>query len=450
MRRVLVLIFILITIAISILPRPVRAADPYIMVVDADGPIVPAMEDFITRALDIAAEDDAELVIIALDTPGGSVAVTENIIQKIRGSEVPVVVYVSPRGAMAASAGALITLSGHIAAMAPETVIGAASPINGDGSDLNDTADRKATEILTATMRSLTEHRPTEAQDVAEAMITEATALSANEALEIGLIDYIASDTEALVATLDGTTVRLEDDQIVTLQLSGLPLKTIEMTFIERILMILTDPSIVFLLLSTGVLLIIIELRVPGGWVAGTVGATALALSLYGIGVLPVNLLGFLFIGIAIVLFLMEIAIPETFGALSAVAAGFLGAGGLIMFNNDAIDQFGGVPWYLIVGQSVAIAVIGLVFFAYIVRSLQSKDLTGQVAMMGMLGEVRVPLEPMGMVFVNGERWKAKGAGNTHIDIGETVRVVEMDHLLLTVEPVDYNEYQAKPPKEST
>lgn len=447
MRRLLILALFLLVVGFQFLPQPTRAADPYIMVVNADGAIVPAMEDFISRSLESAAEDDVPLVIIALDTPGGSVAVTEEIIQEIRGSEVPVAVYVSPRGAMAASAGALITMSGHIAAMAPETAIGAASPINGDGSDLNETADLKAKEILTATMRSLTENRPPEAQDLAEAMISDARAVSASEALEIGLIDYIANDSDELAALLNGREVELEDGSLVTLQLQGLPLRTVEMNLIEQILMILTDPSIVFILLSTGVLLIIIELRAPGGWVAGTVGATSLALSLYGIGVLPVNMLGFVFIGIAVVLFLMEIAIPETFGALSAVAAAFLGAGGLIMFNNDAIDQFGGVPWWLIVGQSLAVGVLGLLFFAYIVRSLGKRNLTGQAAMLGMFGEVRVPLEPMGMVFVNGERWKAQAHGNTRIDVGETVRVIEMDNLMLTVEPVDPSEYQKKTPK---
>lgn len=448
MRRLFILGWILLGILVQFVPRPVQATDNYIMVVEADAAVVPVLEDYLDRALTKAEEENAALVIVELDTPGGSVAVMNEIIERIRSADVPVAVYVAPTGAMAASAGALITLAGHISVMAPNSVIGASSPINGDGSDLTETAEQKAEEILTATMRGLVENRPEEAQQVAEEMITAARAVSASEALEIGLIDYIVSDREALVAAVDGRTVVLDSGEEVTLALEGLSFLNVEMTFIEQLLLILTDPAIVFLLLSTGVLLVIIELRAPGGWVAGTLGATSIALSLYGIGVLPVNLLGFVFFGIAIVLFLMEIAIPETFGALTAVAAVALAAGGLIMFNNEEIDQFGGVPWYLIIGQSVAVGVLGLLFFAYIMRTLQGGSMTGETGMLGMLGEVRIPLEPQGMVFVNGERWKAQARGSGRIDVGETVRVVKMEDLLLTVEPVDPADFGGKkPPK---
>jgi membrane-bound serine protease (ClpP class) len=447
MRRLFILGWIVLGILVQFIPRPAQASDEYIMVVQADAAVVPVLEDYLDRALTQAEEENAALVIVELDTPGGSVAVMNDIIERIRGADVPVAVYVAPTGSMAASAGALITLAGHVSVMAPNTVIGASSPIMGDGSDLNETAEQKAEEILTATMRGLVENRPEEAQQVAEEMITDARAVSASEALEIGLIDYIVSDREELVSVLEGRTVTLDTGEEITLSgLGELGFLNVEMTFIEQLLLILTDPAIVFLLLSTGVLLVIIELRAPGGWVAGTLGATSIALSLYGIGVLPVNLLGFVFFGIAIVLFLMEIAIPETFGALTAVAAVSLAAGGLIMFNNEEIDQFGGVPWYLIIGQSVAVGVLGLLFFAYIMRTLQGGSMTGETGMLGMLGEVRIPLEPQGMVFVNGERWKAQAQGSGRIDVGETVRVVKMEDLLLTVEPVDPAEFGGKKP----
>lgn len=444
MRRLFILGWIVLGILVQFAPRPAQAAGEYIMVVEADAAVVPVLEDYINRALTKAEEEGAALVIIEIDTPGGSVTVMNDIIERIRGAEVPVVVYVAPTGATAASAGALITLAGHISVMSPNSVIGASSPINGDGSDLNETAEQKTEEILTATMRSLVENRPEEAQQVAVEMITNARAINATEALEIGLIDYVVSNREALVETIDGETVVLDNGEEVTLVLAGLSFLTVEMTFIEQILLILTDPSIVFLLLSTGVLLIIIELRSPGGFIAGTLGAVSIALSLYGIGVLPVNLLGLAFFAMAIVLFLMEIAIPETFGALTAFAAVALAAGGMIMFNNDEVDQFGGVPWYLIIGQSTAVGLLGLMFFAYIMRTMRGGSMTGEAGMLGMLGEVRIPLEPQGMVFVNGERWKAQATGSSRIDVGETVRVVKMEDLLLTVEPVDPTEFGRK------
>ncbi len=435
MRRLTTLIGLLVLILL-LGASQTQAADPYIMVIEADGAIVPAMENYIDRALDKAEEDGVALVIIELDTPGGSVATTEEIIQRIRGADVPVVVYVAPRGAMAASAGALITVSGHATAMAPETVIGAASPINSDGSDLNETADQKAKEILTANMRALTENRSSAAQEAAVAMITDATALTVAEAHGIGLIDYIASSNSDLIAQMDGTTLQV-GEEAVQLSLAGLETRVVGMSFIEQLLLILTNPTLVFMLLSTGVLLIIIEMRAPGGWVAGTLGAVMLSLSLYGLGVLPVNYLGLVFIGLAFTLFLIEIQIPGTQGTLTAAAAVCLAIGGLIMFNNARVAQFGRISVVFIIAQSAALSVLGFVLMTWLVRTLKHQPITGHAGMIGMIGEVRSSLEPQGMVFVNGERWRAQTVGGSHVAAGDFVRVVEMHDLILEVEPVD-------------
>ncbi|NDJ84641.1 MAG: nodulation protein NfeD [Chloroflexi bacterium] len=434
--RLGIVLLVLIVLGLLLAPQSGQAADRYIMVVDADGAIVPAMEDYIDRALDRAEDDDVGLVIIRLDTPGGSVMVTEDIVQRIRGAEVPVVVYVAPRGSMAASAGALITLSGHASAMAPETVIGAASPISGDGSDLNETADKKAKEILTANMRTLTEHRSEAAQNVAVDMITDAKAVTATEAMDIGLIDYIAEDNDDLIAQMDGRTLSVGEREF-PLELAGLETREVNMSLIEQILLMLTDPTLVFLLLSTGALLIIIEFRAPGGWVAGTLGAVMVALSLYGLGVLPVNFLGLVFIGLAFLLFLFEIQVPETQGALSIAGAVCLAAGGLIMFNNADVAQFGGISWIVVIGQSAAIGTASALLLAWLVRSIRRMPSTGNTGMIGMIGYVRMTLEPQGMVFVNGERWQAETTNGIHISDGEPVRVVEVEDLKLLVEPVD-------------
>ncbi|MCB9436986.1 MAG: nodulation protein NfeD [Anaerolineales bacterium] len=440
----LTLILIAAMLLMALWATPSRAADRYIMVVDADGAIVPAMENYIDRALDKAEKDDVALVIIQLDTPGGSVLTTEEIIQRIRGAEVPVVVYVGPRGAMAASAGALITMSGHAAAMAPETVIGAASPIDGSGSDLNETADKKAKEILTANMRSLTETRPSEAQAMAVAMITDAEAITATEALELGLIDYIASDIDDLIAQMDGASLPLSASSS-PLALNGLQTRTVEMSLIETLLLILTDPTLVYLLLSTGIILIILEFRAPGGWVAGTLGAVMVVLSLYGLGQLPINYLGLIFVGLAVGLFIMEMSIPGTQGGLTVAAAVSLAVGGLIMFNNSAVRQFGGISVIFIVGQTITLAGLGAVVGIWLTRTLKRQPMLGNQGMLGMVGVVRHPLNPQGLVMVNGERWKAETADGLYIDVDIPVRVVKMKNLVLEVEPVDPVEMPNKP-----
>ncbi len=435
MRKRVGFLGVMVLLALALLPGQVRAADPYVMVMTADGPIVPAMHDYIDRGFSIAEEENVALVIIKLDTPGGSVATTEDIVQRIRGAEVPVVVYVAPRNAWAASAGAVITLAGHASVMAPETVIGAASPISGTGTDLDETSQRKAEEILSANMRSLTEHRSSDARQLAEKMITDAEAVTATEALEIGLIDYIAQDEDDLVAWVETNGLPLWTEPIPAL--AGLEVRSLDMNLIEQLLMILTDPTLVFMLLSVGVLLVIIEFRAPGGFVAGTLGGVLIALSLYGLGVLPVNFLGLVFIAVAAGLFLFEIVMPGTQGATTAAGAVSLAIGGLIMFNHPEMDAFGGISIFFIVGQSVFIGVTGLLIFTWMIRSLRRRPITGEDDMIGTIGIVRKALEPQGWVFVHGERWRAETADGLHVDAGEAVRVLNMQDLVLTVEPVE-------------
>ncbi|MBZ0314955.1 MAG: nodulation protein NfeD [Anaerolineae bacterium] len=435
MARRLLLVILLILLGLFLVPANVQADEAHILILEADGPIVPAMQDYIERGLGKAEEDGATLVIIRLDTPGGSVSTMEDIVKDLRGSRVPVVVYVAPRGAMAASAGTLITLAGHVAAMAPETVIGAASPINSDGSDLNETADRKVKEVLTAMARSLAERRGPQAVDLAERTITDAEAVSADEALQVGLIDYIATDNRDLIAQMDGSTIADVRGQSVTLELTGLPIRTLHMSLIERLLLILTDPTIVFTLLSLGVILVILEMRAPGGWAAGTIGAACLLLSLYGLGVLPINWLGLIFVGLAFALLVVEIITPHSFGALSTAAAISIAVGGLILFNNDDVRQFGKISIPILIGQSVLVAALGIISVYFVMRVRNQAPLLGMSHMIGQVGEVRVALEPHGMVFINGELWKAESNDGVAIAKGEPVQIVEVKDLLLKVKP---------------
>ncbi|HEX2698085.1 MAG TPA: ATP-dependent Clp protease proteolytic subunit, partial [Anaerolineales bacterium] len=267
--------FFLILLAITLLAFQTTARaqtnTSIILVMTANGPIEPAMEEYIARGVKTAEQRNVEALVIQLDTPGGSIETMKEIITDIRASTVPVIVYVTPRGAMAASAGTLITLAGHASAMAPETIIGAASPVDSSGGDLDSTLKAKQTEALKAIVRTLAERRGTEAVTLAEDMIDHARAVSADEALKVHLVDFIATDLNDLLKKLDGFSVAMQDGNR-TLHTANATTEPLDMSLIEELLLILTDSNIVFILLSLGILAIQIELSHPGAWVPGFTG----------------------------------------------------------------------------------------------------------------------------------------------------------------------------------
>ena len=320
--------------------RSVRAqqAAPLVLLLTMDAPVAPPMVAYLDRGLQLAEQRGADLLVLQLDTPGGSVDAMNEMVQLIRASRVPVVVYVAPRGAMAASAGTVVVLAGHAAAMAPETTIGAASPVGSQGEDLGETMEAKTVNILKATVRALAKDRPQKAIELAEKTIESAEAVSASEALEAGLVDYLAADVDDLLAQMDGEKLRI-DTQEITLQTGEALVQPIDQSFIESLLAVLTNPSIVFLLLTIGVQSILIEISSPGGWAAGTIGVVCLALAAYGLGVLPVNWFGIVFILIAFVLFLLDIKAP-THGALTAAGVISLIVAALVMLNAPGLPNF--------------------------------------------------------------------------------------------------------------
>jgi membrane-bound serine protease (ClpP class) len=275
---------------------------PSAVVLNAEGAVTPVMVGYIERGLKVASDRGADVVILQLNTPGGQIDQMSLIVSLLRASEIPVIVYVTPRGAMAASAGTLITLAGHAAAMAPETMIGAASPVGGQGEDLETTIATKEKEAMKATVRTLNSgRRPESATRLAESAIDEAKAASSEEALEAGLIDWIAPDLETLLNTIDGATV-IVLDQPVVLHTAGASVYSVPVTIIEQILGFLINPNVVFLLLTIGVQALLIELSSPGGWVAGFIGLVCLLLAVYGLGVLPVNWFGLIFLLLSFIL----------------------------------------------------------------------------------------------------------------------------------------------------
>lgn len=413
-------------------PALAQSDSPLVLVMEAKGVVAPAMKEYILRGIQTAEQRGAETVVIKLNTPGGLISEMEVIVQAIRESQVPVVVYVSPRGGTAGSAGAVITIAGHASAMAPETIIGAASPISGEGQDLSETLERKQKEALRAQVRALAAARPPEAIALAEDMIEIARAVSATEALQVGLVDFIARDVDELLEKLDGFEVQMPDGPR-TLNTANARVQDFGMSFIEQLLDILVNPNITFLLVTIGVQAILIEISSPGGWVAGFIGAVCLALAAYGLGVLPVNWFGFIFLALAFVLFILEIKTP-TFGGLTAAGVGALIVGGLVLFNSPGIPQFQRVSIPLVVATSI---IIGASFAALVgigLRAQRAPIHVGQEALVGTQGIARSDINPYGQVQLQSELWTAElSDGAEMIKSGERVEVTQVEGLRLKV-----------------
>jgi membrane-bound serine protease (ClpP class) len=419
-------LFLTCTCGLLSMPAAAQNAAPQVLELTADGALTPSMGEYLKRGIHQAERENAELLIFKLNTPGGSIDVMQDIVESIRASAVPVVVYIAPRGAMAGSAGTVITLAGHASAMAPETAIGAASPVGPQGEDLGETLAAKEKNILKATVRSLSERRGQEAVDLAESTIESAAAASASEALAVGLVDFIAKDEADLLHQLDGFTVQLKSGER-TLETTGASVTQVPLSLIEQVLTILTNPNIVFLLLTIGVQAIIIELSSPGGWVAGFIGAVCLALAAYGLGVLSVNWFGLVFLAIAFALFILDIKAP-THGALTVAGVASLIVGSLVLFNSPASPSFQRVSVPLVVVTSIFTGGIFFAFLLFAVRAQKSPIRTGVESILGRVGIVRDALAPVGTVQMGGELWTAQAVeGEGPFMPEERVEVVRLE-----------------------
>jgi len=409
-----------------------QTTSPQILVLTADGPVTPAMAQYLSRGIKIAERQGAAALILQLDTPGGTLDTMVLMEQMILASNVPVIVYVFPSGAMAASAGTIITLAGHASAMAPNTTIGAASPVGGQGENLATTEELKVKNAMSATARSLTQRRGPEAQALAEDTIQNAVAVSSSEALEADLIDFIATDLNDLRSQLEGFTVTV-NGQPVILHTANATFENVNISLIEQILLIVTDPNIVFLLITIGVQAIIIEISSPGGWVAGFIGVVCLGLATYGLGILPVNYFGLLFIVTSFVLFILDIKAP-THGALTAAGVGSLIVGALVLFNTPVTPDFQHVSVPLVIGVSI---VSGAMFFAILMVAVRAQRVpirTGEESMSGRMGVARTDLSPAGSVQVGGELWSAElEENNPSLPAGTRVVVVKLEGLRVIV-----------------
>ena len=432
------LLFLILFAAFSLAFQPTRAQSdaPLALVMTADGPIMPPMLEYFKRGIDVAERRNAEVLVIQLNTPGGAVMTTLDIIREIRASRVPVVIYVSPRNAIAGSAGAMITVVGHAAAMAPETTIGASTPISSTGENLQSDARAKEINAIKATLRPYVEPRGEEALALANAMIEEARAVTAQEALDAKLIDFVADDVEDLLQALNGFTVQMNDGQR-RIDTSGVETVPLDMSFIEQFLLFLTDPNIAFLLLAIGVQAVLIEISSPGGWVAGFIGVVCLTLAVYGMGVLPVNWFGIIFLLTAFVLFILDIKAP-THGALTTAGVASFIIGALVLFNSPGVPQFQRVSVPLVVATGFVIGLFFMVMLVYALRALKVPVSAGIESLIGRTGMARSAVEGSGgQVQLGSELWTAESVDTSEsISKGDRVEVVEVKGLRLKVRKI--------------
>lgn len=432
-RTYFLILMFLASFLLALQPAQAQGNAPLVLVMTADGPIMPPMFEYIKRGVEMAERRGAEVLVIQLNTPGGAVLTTFEIIREIRASNVPVVVYVAPRNAIAGSAGAMITVVGHVSAMAPETTIGASTPISSTGENLPSDARAKEVNSMKAAIRPYVEPRGEEAQALANAMIEEARAVTATEALEANLIDFVADDLEDLLQVLDGFTVQMEDGAR-TIDTTNVETEPLDMSFIEAFLLFLTDPNIAFLLLAIGVQAILIEISSPGGWIAGFIGVVCLTLAVYGMGVLPVNWFGIIFLLTAFVLFILDIKAP-THGALTVAGVASFIVGALVLFNSPGVPQFQRVSVPLVIGTGFVIGLMFMVLLMFALRALHVPIRAGVESLVGKMGTARTAVAGSGgQVQLGSELWSAEVVDDSEvIGKGDKVEVVEVKGLRLKV-----------------
>jgi len=395
-------------------------------ILTTNGDVNPVMERYIDRGIDSAENHQANAVVIRLDTPGGLSTSMEDIVQRILAADVPVIVYVWPSGGRAASAGTFITMAAHVAAMAPSTRIGAAHPVGAGGEDIEGTMGDKVTNDAVALIKSIARERGRN-EDWAEKAVRESASIHQDEAVQMNVVDLVADDLPSLLAAVDGRTVQLPHREVV-LATKDASLVYNDMNPIERFLDIISDPNITFLLLSLGSLALIYEFVAPGHIFPGVFGAIALIIAFFSLSVLPFNWAGLALILVAFVLFILELFITSH-GILGIGGVVALILGGLLLTSGNPPDFQ--VSKWLIYGLAAGIGA----FFLFVVTSIlrvRRQPAVVTTTLVGRQAVARSPLDPTGMVFLDGEYWSAT-VEEGRVEPGERVVVTGMHGLRLTV-----------------
>jgi membrane-bound serine protease (ClpP class) len=410
-----------------------QATAPLAVVAEWDGIIHPVTVEFVRGAIERADTANAAVLVLTLRTPGGLVDSTRDINTAIIGSKTPVAVFVGPSGGRAASAGFLITIAADIAAMAPGTHIGAAHPVAGDGQKVDETMEKKMVSDVAGYARTLAAQRKRNVELVEQA-VTESRSFTEQEALKASpaLIDIIAPDVPALLEQLDGRQITRFDGRTETLRTANATIERVELSWAQRFLSMLAHPQIAYLLLTLGTLGLTIELWNPGSILPGVAGGICLLLAFFAFQVLPVNLAGVALIIFGIILLIFEVKVTS-YGLLGAGGVLSLLLGSIMLIDSPLPEMQVGLR--LIVPITLAVSGILLFLVRLAVQAQLTRSVTGEVGMIDKLGKALSAIVPggVGSVRTHGEIWTAQSA--EPINAGETVRVVGVNGLMLTVRP---------------
>ncbi|MBW1787054.1 MAG: nodulation protein NfeD [Deltaproteobacteria bacterium] len=396
-----------------------------VVIIEMEGSINPGTALYLKRGLAEAAAKGAALAVIRLDTPGGLASSMRTMVKAILNSPVPVVVYVGPKGAGAASAGVMVTIAAHVAAMAPGTNIGAAHPVTAGGKDIEKTMSEKVVNDMASYARGIAEEKGRNGEWVEKA-IRESVSITADEALEKNVIELVAEDMDELLRLLDGRVVKLPSGE-VTLKTAGLAKTYYHPGFRDRVLKTISDPNIAYILMMIGLAGIYFELAHPGAIFPGVIGGISLVLAFFAFQTLPVNYAGLILIALAIIFFVAEIKVTS-YGILSIGGLVSLTLGSIMLFEDVGVSLRLMLPTIVLVG-GFFVTVAGLAF-----RAFASRPKGGAEGMLGEVGLVKEALDPEGLVFIHGEYWRAEA--DEPIGPGEKVTVVGVEGLVLRVKKV--------------
>jgi len=403
------------------------AAENEVYIIEISGSINPAVADFLKKGINKASADGVSCIIIKIDTPGGLAESMREIVKAIFASKVPVVTYVAPSGARAASAGVMITIAADIAAMAPGTNIGAAHPVGAGGKDIGGKMSEKVTNDMVAHVKSIAQKRGRNVQWVEKA-VRESVSVTETEALKADVIDIVAKDLDDLIRQINGR--KIENKGVLKLDN---PKKTIiEENLRTKVLKIISDPNVAYVLMMIGLAGLYFELSHPGAVLPGVVGGISIILAFFAFQTIPVNYAGFLLIILAIIFFIMEMKIAS-YGLLSIAGITSLLLGSLMLFESNGTDMR--LSWKVLVPTLMVISGFFVVISGLVFKSHLSKPRTGARGLLGEIGVVKEPILQEGKVFVHGELWKAMS--KDPIEKGAKVRVVKVENLVLEVEPIE-------------
>lgn len=416
------------TAAVALLIAGLAGAAPAVARLEARGPVTPALSRHLVRGIERAAASRSAAVLIELDTPGGLLDSTREIVQSILAAPVPVIVHVAPSGARATSAGVFILMAADVAAMSPGSHLGAAHPVALSApareTDEVSTLREKAVSDAAAYVRGLAAEKGRNSE-WAERAVRESVSLTAAEALERRVVELVEADRRRLLERLDGRRIAKRG---LRLRLAGAEVRDSPMSPALRVLQVIADPNLALLLLMIGVYGLIYEFASPGVGFGAVVGLTCLVLAGYSLSVLPVNYAGLLLIGLGVALLVVELQVPS-YGLLSLGGLALLALGAVFMY--DSGQTYARVSLEAVAGATAATGAFFLLVVSKLLQTRRLKPAVGPEALIGAIGEAREPLDPRGMIFVNGELWTAEAP--SRLEKGERVEVVERQGCLLRV-----------------